>query len=212
MTGHRGVFVTIDGPGGAGKSTTTRHLRHRLTRQGYAVHATTEPSHDRLGDIARHGTDTYSGHALACLVAADRYHHQTSEIRPQLATGRIVLCDRYVASSYVLQRMDGVPIDFIEALNAAADTPDLAVILTADPQVTAGRISRRGAHSRFEAGLTTSRTEAELYADTTRRLTERGYPILAIDTTNHTTGQVSDMIIRRIVRLAATPTGASDTA
>jgi dTMP kinase len=108
--------------------------------------------------------------------------------------------------------MDGVPIDFIEALNAAADTPDLAIILTADPQVTAGRISRRGAHSRFEAGLTTSRTEAELYADTTRRLTGRGYPILAIDTTKQTTGQVSDMIIRRIVRLAATPAGASDTA
>ncbi|WP_238598400.1 dTMP kinase [Saccharothrix sp. ALI-22-I] len=204
--------MTIDGPGGAGKTTTTRDLHHQLTRRGYAVHTTTEPSRAQLGEIARHGTDTYSGHALACLVAADRYHHLATEIRPQLAAGRIVLCDRYVASSYGLQRMDGVPIAFIEAINTAAETPDLAVILTADPEVTARRIDRRGAHSRFEAGVTTSQAEAELYTDTTRRLTERGYPILAIDTAKNTTSQVNDLIIRRVVQLAATPTDESPTA
>ncbi|WP_030105539.1 dTMP kinase, partial [Actinoalloteichus caeruleus] len=152
VTGHRGVFVTLDGMGGAGKSTTTRHLNEHLAAQGYTVHVTTEPSHAELGAIARHGTDTYSRHALACLVAADRYHHLATEIRPNLAAGRIVLCDRYVASSFVLQRMDRVPIEFVEALNAAADIPDLAVILIADATVTAGRIERRGSHSRFESG------------------------------------------------------------
>jgi len=212
MTGHRGLFVSIDGSGGAGKSTITRHLHHRLTNQGYTAHTTTEPSRDQLGEIARHGTDTYSGHALACLVAADRYHHLAAEIRPQLAAGRIVLCDRYVASSYVLQRMDGVPIDFIEALNAATDIPDLAVILTADPEVTARRIHERGAHSRFEAGITTSRTEAELYADTAHRLTRLNYPILAIDTTKSTTEQVVSTITQRIAQLAAGPPGEPRTA
>ncbi|MGH3672640.1 MAG: dTMP kinase, partial [Pseudonocardiaceae bacterium] len=132
--GPRGVFVTLDGMGGAGKSSTTRHLHQHLTQAGYTVHATAQPYHDQLGEIARHGTDTYTGHTLACLVAADRYHHLATEIRPQLAAGRIVLCDRYVASSYVLQRMDAVPIEFIEALNGAADVPDLAVILTAHPE------------------------------------------------------------------------------
>lgn len=212
MTCHRGLFVTIDGPGGAGKSSTTRLLHHRLTSQGYAVHTTTEPSHDQLGEIARHGTDTYSGHALACLVAADRYHHLATEIRPKLAAGRVVLCDRYIASSHVLQRMDGVPIDFIEALNSAADIPDLAVILTVDPEVTAGRIHERGAHSRFEAGIATSRTEAELYADTTHRLTRRDYRILATDTTKSAIEQVVDMIAQRIAQLAASPPDESHTA
>lgn len=69
-------------------------------------------------------------HARACLVAADRYHCLATEIRSALAAGKIVLCDRYVASSYVLQHLDGVPIEFIEALNADANRPDLAVILT----------------------------------------------------------------------------------
>ena len=143
--GSRRVFVTLDGMGGAGKSTTTRHPHQDLTAAGYTVHVTAQPSHDRFGEIARHGTDTYTGHTVACLVAADRYHHLASQIRPQLAAGRIVLCDRYVASSYVLQRWTAVPIEFIEALNAAVDVPDLAVILTAHPAVTTRRIERRGA-------------------------------------------------------------------
>jgi dTMP kinase len=75
------------------------------------VHTTSEPSHGPLGTLARHGTDTYSGYVLACLVAADRYHHLATDIRPNLAAGRIVVCDRYVPSSYVLQLMDGVPIE-----------------------------------------------------------------------------------------------------
>lgn len=204
-TGHRGIFVTLDGPGGSGKTTTTQHLHRYLTDRGYTVHATTEPSHGQLGKIARYGTDTYTGHALACLVAADRYHHLTAEIRSHLAAGRIVLCDRYVASSYVLQRMDGVPVEFIEALNSATDIPDLAVILTGDPAVTAGRIGRRGAHRRFEKDITTSRTEADLYCDTAARLTEHGYLLLTVDTTDASSEQVTAIIAGRITELAGVP-------
>lgn len=204
-TGHRSVFVTLDGPSDAGKTTTTEHLHRCLVVQGYSVHTTTEPSPGQLGTIARHGTDTYAGHTLACLVAADRYHHLVTDIRPNLAAGRIVLCDRYVASSYVLQRMDSVPIEFIEAINTAAEVPDLAVILTADPEVTAHRLDKRGAHSRFAAGITASRIEDHLYRDTAERLAERGYPLLTIDTTHTPPAQVTAMIAIRIARLADFP-------
>lgn len=205
-TGHRGFFVTLDGPGGAGKSTTTRYLHRRLTNQGYIVHPTTEPSNGQLGTIARHGADTYFGHTLACLIAADRYHHLATEIRPHLATGRIVLCDRYVASSYVLQRMDDVPIDFIEVLNARADIPDLAVILAADPTTTSARIDARGTRHRFETGLETSTREAELYADAVTRLAALGYPLLTIDTTNARPEHVAERIATRIAELLGSPT------
>lgn len=204
-TRHRGVFVTIDGPGGAGKTTTTAHLHNHLTANGYAVYATTEPSRAPLGVLARDGNRHYIGHALACLIAADRYHHLATEIRTHLAQGCIVVCDRYVASSYVLQRLDGVPIEFIDAINADADRPDLAVILTAKPEVTAERIKRRGSHSRFETGITTSQAEANLYRDTMARLSDRGYPLLSIDTTKTPTEAITARIAERIANLAALP-------
>lgn len=198
---RRGVFVTVDGPGGAGKSTVVVHLARYLTERGHSVHATTEPSRGVLGDIARHQANTYQGRALACLVAADRYDHLAKEIRPALAVGQIVVCDRYVPSSYVLQRMDGVPLSFIEAVNMDADRPDLTVILTVDPEIAAGRIARRGAHSRFEGGVIASQAEADLYQDAIDRLTESGYTLLTIDTTDTRSETVADQIGSRITGL-----------
>jgi dTMP kinase len=105
-----------------------------------------------------------------------------------------------------------MPIEFIEALNAAVDVPDLAVILTAHPAVTTRRIERRGAHSRFEAGIAASRAEADLYRDATARLTELGWPLLTIDTTRTPIEQVTAAIAGRITQLASLPQGDSATA
>jgi dTMP kinase len=201
-TGQPGVFVSIDGPGGAGKTTLIEHLQRWLTDHGHPVHATTEPSHATLGQLARYSTDAYHGHALACLVAADRYHHLATEIRPALADGKIVLCDRYVASSYVLQRLDGVPMEFIEALNADADRPDLAIILTADPIATAERIAYRGAHTRFETDPDLHQREADLYRDTTTRLATAGYRMLTTDSTAQRPDRIAEHLGPRIASLA----------
>jgi dTMP kinase len=201
QTYQPGVFVTIDGPGGAGKTTLVEHLQRWLTDRGHPIHATTEPSRATLGQLARHRTDTYHGHTLACLVAADRYHHLASEIRPALADGKIVLCDRYVASSYVLQRLDGVSMEFIEALNADADRPDLAVILTADPRATAERLAQRGAHTRFETNPELHRREADLYRDTTIRLATAGYGLLTVDSTTQRPDRIAEHLGPRIVAL-----------
>ena len=129
----------------------------------------------------------------------------STDIRPKLAAGYIVVCDRYIASSYILQRIDGVPIEFIEAINAHADTPDLAVVLTADPLVTADRITHRGPHNRFESGPDSSRVEADLCADTVARLAKRGYPLMTIDTGRVPSEVVVHMIVERIAHLAGVP-------
>ncbi|GAB3494105.1 dTMP kinase [Amycolatopsis cihanbeyliensis] len=196
-----GVLVTLDGPAGVGKTTTARLLREYLGRRGYPVHTTTQPSHGVLGKTARHHTDSYHGYALACLVAADRYHHLETDVRPHLEAGHIVVCDRYVASSYVLQRMDGVPLPFVEAINAAADRPDLAVILQAPPAVTAARVAARGAHNRFHTGECTSRQENDLYEDTATRLAAGGYPVLAVQTGDRSPTGVADYLTARIADL-----------
>ncbi len=202
---NRGAFVTIDGPAGVGKTTTTRLLREYLGRRGFTVHATTQPSHGVLGETARRNTDTYRGHTLACLVAADRYHHLEQEVRPHLAAGAIVVCDRYVASSYVLQCMDGVPLPFVEAINSAADVPDLAVILQAPPDVTAARVAARGAHDRFHTGEDSSRRESELYEKAAERLARWRYPVLAVDTAGASPTKVATYLTDRIAELVEGP-------
>src|SRR5690349_24559237 len=103
---HRGLFVSVDGPSGAGKTTIVRHLAQMLVAQGEQVHVTAEPSNGPIGMLASELTETVTGHALACLYAADRYHHVAHEIRPLVASGHIVLSDRYVASGLVIQRFD----------------------------------------------------------------------------------------------------------
>jgi dTMP kinase len=201
MKAARGLLVSLDGPGGVGKTTTAAHLVRLLADRGHSVHAARQPSADQLGMLARIGT--YTGRALACLVAADRYRQLDQEIRPALAAGKIVVCDRYVASSYVLQRMDGVPVEFIEALNASADQPDLAVILVAPPTTTSARIDERGTRHRFENGLATSAEEADLYLDTTVRLRAAGWPLYGVDTSSTAPEQVAERIATRLALLTA---------
>ncbi|MGH3565288.1 MAG: dTMP kinase [Pseudonocardia sp.] len=131
-----GVLITLDGPGGVGKSTAARAWSSRHWPQpGCRLHATTQPSRAPLGELARHGTDTYRGMALACLCAADRHHQLATEIVPALREGTIVVCDSYVASSLVLQGLDGLAAEVVWQLNHGVYRPDLSVILTGDPVV-----------------------------------------------------------------------------
>src|SRR5882672_7751635 len=94
----RGLFVSVDGPSGAGKSTIVDHLAQLLIAAGEEVHVTAEPSNGPVGQLCRELTETTTGHALACLYAADRYHHIETEIRPYMAAGRVVISDRYIPS------------------------------------------------------------------------------------------------------------------
>src|SRR5437762_7736166 len=147
---RRGVFVSVDGPSGAGKSTIVRHLAQLLVAEGEEIHVTAEPSTGPIGSLCRELTETITGRALACLYAADRYHHLETEIRSRLEQGYTVISDRYVPSALVMQRFDGIDPAFLWHLNAEADRPDLAVILEADPDVIAERLQARGAHNRFQ--------------------------------------------------------------
>ena len=150
--------------------------------------------------MIRASTDIYRGMALPCLVADDRHHHLATEIRPQRQVGAIVICDRYLPSSLVLQRMDDVAWDTIWQLNAGAEPPDLAVILNAAPAILTRRLaSRGGTHSRFERRPDGPATEAALYQDTTARLTALGWPVCSIDTTGRTPGDVAAIVIDRIL-------------
>lgn len=163
--------------------------------------ATCEPTRTPLGNLLRTGTDTYTGMAMACLIAGDRHHHLATEIAPALRAGAIVICDRYIPSSLVLQGMDGISAETIWALHAGARVPDLAVLLSADPEVLTERLTRRGTHSRYERGPDTSRIETELYDRAAVDLRGRNWPVMNVDTTATSCGSIAAMLADHISTL-----------
>lgn len=186
MTQQTGRLISLDGPGGVGKSTTLTTLADLLRQRGNLVHTTTEPSNSALGRFTRAHADQIHGHALACLVAADRYEHIRTEIRPHIDRGETVLCDRYLASTLVVQRLDGVPEGFLLDLNAEILLPDLSVILTATPQTIRHRLTARGAHHRFERDPEAPTREVELYGRAVQTLRGMGVPVLVVNTSDIT--------------------------
>jgi dTMP kinase len=168
---HRGLFISVDGPSGAGKSTIVRHLAQMLIAAGETIHITAEPSTGPIGALARELTETVTGHALACLYSADRYHHIETEIRPHIKRGTTVISDRYVPSGLVIQRFDGIDPAFLWQLNAEADRPDLAIILEADPAVIAQRLDERGPHNRYQLRPGSAHTEISFYNQATEHRT-----------------------------------------
>jgi dTMP kinase len=200
----RGMLVSIDGPGGSGKSTITALVSQQLSARDLHPWATAEPSSTALGELIRASTDIYHGIALACLVAGDRHHHLAAEIRPRLRDGAVVICDRCLPSSFVLQRMDDVSWDVIGQLNAGTEPPDVAVILNADPPVLRQRMELRGGtHSRFERAPDGPAIEHALYQDTAGRLRAEGWQICEIDTTNRTAASSAAIVAARILTMHA---------
>lgn len=177
----------------------SRQPSERLRAAGLPLHLTAEPSDSDIGALARARvhSDT-SGHALACLFAADRYHHLDTEIRPHLAAGDIVISDCYLPAGLVMQRLDGVALDFLQAINALADPPDLAVILTADPALIVQRLRRRGRHNRYQHQADISARESVLYLDAARVMSSAGVPVLRLETSFHLPDMLAAMIHTRI--------------
>ncbi|MFC3898030.1 dTMP kinase [Lentzea rhizosphaerae] len=196
-----GTLITLDGPGGVGKSTAAKLVADTLIAAGVPVLATAQPSRAPLGELARHGTDTYKGMALACLCAADRHHQLDAEIKPALCDGKVVICDRYVASSLVLQGLDGLSAETVWQLNHGVYRPDLSVILNGDPTVIDHRLRSRGGHSRFERAEDNSDMESGLYVHAVVDLKAKGWPVETLDCTTDDAATIAARIVSLIHRV-----------
>ncbi|WP_329520056.1 dTMP kinase [Spirillospora sp. NBC_01491] len=202
----RGLLVTLDGPGGAGKTTLARRAAALLDRAGVPADLTTQPSPGPIGALARAGTHQFHGHALACLVAADRYHHLDTHIRPALAAGTTVICDRYIASSLVFQALDGVDQQFVTQLNRHADSPDLAVFLTCGQAELLRRLSVRGSHGRFEDDPGNSAKEIVRYRAVSAAFASQGISVLELDSTTSDIDSLASRIVTAVRALPSAPT------
>lgn len=140
------MFVTLEGPEGAGKSTVASALSERFRDAGRTVVTTREPGAGEFGakvrDILLHG-DAIEPMAELFLFLADRSEHVAKTIRPALAKGHVVLCDRFADSTVVYQGYArGLDIAMLRGLNAMATgalAPDMTLLLDLDPAVGIAR-------------------------------------------------------------------------
>ena len=156
---HRGVFITLEGPDGSGKSSLVPHLAAILRAAGCDVVTTREPGSTPLGERIRNLLlDTepridHSGRADALLFAASRAQHVDEVIVPALERGAVVLCDRYADSSLAYQGSgSGVPMDELRVVQHFATgglLPDLTILLDLPAEV--GLARKTDEVTRFEA-------------------------------------------------------------
>lgn len=199
-TKQRGLFVTLDGPNCVGKSSLISIVACELEHRGLIVSRTTEPTQSELGQFVRKAEATHRGRILAHLVAADRQFHIEKEILPDLAKNIIVLSDRYIESSLVLQRLDGLSLQEIWFLNKPIHIPGLSIILIASEETLENRLSQRSQHGYFEESM--SRTqELELYREAGQFLNQQGFNVLTLENDATSISETARQIIREILSL-----------
>lgn len=156
---NNGIFITLEGPEGAGKTTQIALLAEWLRELGLEVVQTREPGAGELGRQIRallleQREAAVSPMAEALLMAADRAQHVDELVRPALSEGKLVLCDRYIDSHIAYQGYGrGLDVGFLRSLNeqAAGLWPDMTLLLLLPPEVGLARADGRGAADRMEA-------------------------------------------------------------
>jgi dTMP kinase len=146
------LFITVEGVEGAGKSSQVARLAEELRKAGRTVTVTREPGGTPLGDRIRdilleRGPAAPGSRAEALLFAAARAQLVEDVIRPALARGEIVVCDRYAHSSLAYQgAARALGLTEVERLNRWATAglwPDLVILLDLDPEEGLARIAGR---------------------------------------------------------------------
>jgi dTMP kinase len=138
---ERGAFLTVEGPDGSGKGTQIERLADALDRWGYEVVRSREPGGTPIGEKIRailldRENTAMADETEALLYAASRAQHVREKIRPAVAEGKVVLCDRFLDSSVAYQGGGReLGIDKVLAINAPAvdgTLPDITVYLDID--------------------------------------------------------------------------------
>jgi len=154
-----GLFITLEGPEGAGKSTNREYLAQRLREHSLDVVLTREPGGTPLAERIRElllapADEPMNSDTELLLVFAARAQHLAQVIRPALARGAVVLCDRFTDATYAYQGGGrGLPTQRIEQLECFVQgemRPDLTLIFDLPVEIGLSRAAARGRLDRFE--------------------------------------------------------------
>lgn len=154
----QGWFISLEGVDGSGKSTQIQTTAAWLKEQGYEVLVTREPggtaTAEKIRKLVLDADVPLQPRTELLLYLAARAQHVAEVIKPALAAGRIVLCDRFVDSTLVYQGIvRGLDLCRIKELNEFASEelmPALTLLLDADPALLEERRRERGVTDRFE--------------------------------------------------------------
>lgn len=205
---NRGKFITFEGCDGCGKSTQLAMLSEYLTKEGIAHIFTREPGGGKISEAIRgillNGKNSeMTDECEALLYAASRAQHLTEKVEPALAAGKLVVCDRYVDSSFAYQAYArGLGEEFVSKINSFAlekYLPDLTVFIELTPEEAFVRKHGADENDRLEqagmafhkrvyegycalaqknpdriAVVNGRKTPQEIFADVLRLLKERG--------------------------------------
>jgi dTMP kinase len=153
MVAVRGSFITIEGIDGSGKTTQAGRLVEWLREQGHPVTATREPGGTKVGarlrEILLAPANAITPEAELFLYLSDRALHVAEVLRPALAEGRIVVCERHADSTLAYQGFGrGMEVALLRSLSAIATgglAPDLTLVLDMPPakaRLDAARLDR----------------------------------------------------------------------
>ncbi len=150
---QKGIFITLEGIDGCGKSTLANNLVTALKADNHSVLLTKEPGGSKLGvtlrQLLNEQQEPLDAVSEFLLFAADRAEHFRKIIIPALEQNIIVISDRCADSSLAYQGYArGVDINFITEVNAVAMagiTPTLTIFIDIEPHVAAARFAKRGA-------------------------------------------------------------------
>ena len=154
-----GLFITLEGPEGAGKSTNREYLAARLRERGIEVVLSREPGGTPLAERIRElllapSDETMASDTELLLVFAARAQHLAQVIRPALARGAVVLCDRFTDATYAYQGggrgLSEARIAELERFVQGELRPDLTLVFDLPVAVGLSRAAARGRLDRFE--------------------------------------------------------------
>ena len=155
-----GRFITLEGGEGAGKSTQIQVVKDYLEARGIDVIVTREPGGTPVGQEIRNllvsgDKDKWSPLSETLLILADRAAHLERIIRPALADGKYVVCDRFFDSTRAYQGIaGGLGLEVIHNLQQpvlVTTLPDVTLLLDIDPEKGLSRAQERGGDLRFES-------------------------------------------------------------
>ena len=147
----QGLFITVEGPEGAGKSTILSELYNQLRQDAYDVMQTREPGGisiaEQIREVILHTENTeMDKRTEALLYAAARRQHLVEKVIPALNEGKIVICDRFIDSSLAYQgNARGIGMEEVMNINQFAiedRMPDLTLYFDIDPEEGLKRIAK----------------------------------------------------------------------